>query len=93
MKVLIDIPEKTVEAVKAVMVSQCENENQEIEVKQTCDKLLTEEEPIPLDFDKAKALFENDPDKELLIQQINTLYASVTMLLIMQKDLDELGDR
>ena len=90
MKVIIDIPNKTIEAVKAVMLTQCENEEQECEVVQTCDNLLNAENPILFDVDRVKALFEDDPDKGLLIQQLNQLYAALTMLIINVGDLDKI---
>ena len=89
-KVIIDIPNKTIEAVKAVMLAQCETEDQEQEVVQTCDHLLNAEDPFPFDVDRVKTLFENDPDKGLLIQQLNQLYAALTMLVIGIGDLDKL---
>lgn len=90
MKVLINIPNKAIEAVKAVMLTQCEKEEQEREVIQTCDNLLNAESPILFDVDKVKALFESDPDKGILIQQLNQMYAAITMIIINIGDLDKL---
>lgn len=90
MKVIIDIPNKTIEAVKAVMLAQCETEDQEQEVVQMCDHLRNAEDPFLFDVDRVKKLFDNDPDMGLLIQQLNQLYAALTMLIISIGDLDKL---
>lgn len=90
MKVLINIPNKAIETVKTVMLTQCEKEEQEREVIQTCDNLLNAESPILFDVDKVKALFEDDPDKGILIQQLNQMYAAITMIIINIGDIDKL---
>ena len=90
MNVIINIPNKTIEAVKAVMLAQCETEDQEREVVQTCDHLLNAEAPFLFDVDRVKTLFENDPDRGLLIQQLNQLYAALTMIIITIGDLDKM---
>ncbi len=83
MKIILEIHEKTIEAAKAVMVSQCENEKQENEIVQLCDKVKNAEEPIDLNFEKIRKEF-----KEELYQ----LEVAVLMLTLNSVELNEMED-
>ena len=83
MKIIIDIPKRSMNAAKAYLLSQCDNEKNEQEIEQLCEKLEAQEEPVPLNFDSVK---------EDMKHQLNDLYLALSVIAVSTLALNEEED-
>jgi len=81
MKIVIEIPEKSIEMAKAFLLSNCETEEEEIEISKVCDQLRTADEPITLDFDRLKGEYKS---------QLKQMYLALVMIAIGSEKMREM---
>ena len=73
MKIVIEVPEKSIDMAKAFLLSNCDTEEEEIEISKVCDQLKTAAEPITLDFDRMKGEYKS---------QLKQMYMALVMMAV-----------
>ena len=73
MKIIIEIPEKSIDMAKTYLMLSCDTEEEENEISEACDSLKAADEPITLDFDKMNDEFKG---------QLKQLYMALAMISV-----------
>jgi len=49
MKLIIDIPDRTIDKAKRYLIGSCDSEEEEVQLQKVCDKMKNAEEPVALE--------------------------------------------
>lgn len=84
MKIIVEIPNKSIDMAKAVMMSGCDNEEQENELIAACEKMKASTEPMVIDFAETEyKMFEKE------LRQMYLAFASLTVSAMKMKEMNE----
>lgn len=74
MKILFEVPDKSVDLARCMLISTCDTEERERRIEQLCEKAKSMKEPIVLDPDKVL-----DTEKKKQLKEFNIVMAMIAI--------------
>ena len=82
MKIIVEIPNKSIDIAKAYLIPSCDTEEQENELSKACEELKTCTEPMEIDFDETKF-----HEFKQQVKQMYVAFAVITLSAKMMKEI------
>lgn len=84
MKVIIEIPDKSIEMAKAYLMASCDTEEQENDLCAACERMKSCTEPMEIDFDEI--------EYQEFKQQLKQMYMAFALITIGAMKMREMND-
>lgn len=90
MKILFEVPDKSVDMAKFALISACDTEEEERHIEQLCEKAKKMEEPIVIDPDNVF-----DTEKKRQLKELNLAMAMIAIgsLELEDKENEHVGNK
>ena len=82
MKIIVEIPNKSIDMAKAVMMTGCDTKEQEYEIREVCERMKTSKDPMVIDFDET--------DFQRFKTELRQMYMAFTTLTISAMKMKEI---
>lgn len=83
MKLIVEIPDKSINMAKTVMMTGCDNEEQTDELNEACERLKARTEPMVIDYTEAEyKMFEKE------LRQMYLAFATLAISAMKMKEMN-----